>query len=293
MLRDLLRPRPGRERRPAGLEERGRRPLRRDLESRLHAVRALGRRQDDAAAEALGRHRHGSRARGRRHAGRAFELRHRPVQEPDRGRGRRDAPEKDDEPIVAGHRGPHPRLFLPDRGRRDPGQRRPRLRAPPHHSPRDPPRLQARPGKALLPPARAGARAGNGPGVSGTREGRRSRRARAAPGRGALRRDARERHGAPRDRDQENERQDDRRRNGLQALRHLRIPGRSHGGYRARARAQGRPGRFRAGDGGPARAGARRQPFRRGHARHRHARRRKRIHGLRPSRGRRHGSSRS
>ena len=65
--------------RPARLEGRGRRPLRRDLESRLHAVRARGRRHADAAAEALGRHRHGPRAHGRRDAGRAFELRHRPV----------------------------------------------------------------------------------------------------------------------------------------------------------------------------------------------------------------------
>ncbi len=42
---------------------------------------------DDAPAEALGRHRHGTRAHGRGDAGRALELRHRPVQGPDRGSG--------------------------------------------------------------------------------------------------------------------------------------------------------------------------------------------------------------
>ena len=69
-------------------------------------------------------------------------------------------------PSLARDRRPHPRLFLPDRGRRDPRQRRPRLRAAPHHPPRDPPRLPARPGKALLPPARAGARGGDGRGLT-------------------------------------------------------------------------------------------------------------------------------
>ena len=49
-------------------------------------------------------------------------------------------------------------------------------------------------------------------------EGRRPRRARAEAGRGALRGDARERHGAARGGDREDERQDDRRRDGLQAL---------------------------------------------------------------------------
>ena len=77
-------------RRPAGLAGRGRRPLGRDLEPGVHAVRPLGRRQADAAAEALGRYRHGPRAHRGRDAGRALELRDRSVPEPDpRGGGAR------------------------------------------------------------------------------------------------------------------------------------------------------------------------------------------------------------
>ena len=64
--RDLLRPRRGSARRPAGLGGRGGRPLRRDLEPRLHAVRARRRRQHAAAAASLGGHRHGARAHLRR-----------------------------------------------------------------------------------------------------------------------------------------------------------------------------------------------------------------------------------
>ena len=85
--RDLLRPRPRHRGRTAGLAGRGRRPLRRDLEPGVHAVRPLGRRHDDAAAEAIGGHRHGSRAHRRRDAGRAQQLRDRSLPTPDRGRG--------------------------------------------------------------------------------------------------------------------------------------------------------------------------------------------------------------
>ena len=42
---------------------------------------------------------------------------------------------------------------FPDRRRRDSRQRRPRLRAAPHHAPRDPPRLQARAEAAVLSPS--------------------------------------------------------------------------------------------------------------------------------------------
>ncbi len=62
---------------PPGSARCGRRSLHRDLESRLHAVRSLGGRQAHATAEALGRYRHGTRARRGRHARRAFELRDR------------------------------------------------------------------------------------------------------------------------------------------------------------------------------------------------------------------------
>ena len=75
---------PGHPGRSAGLIGGGRRSLRRDLEPRVHAVRPRGRRHADAAAEAVGRYRHGARARRRDHAGRAQQLRDRPVREPDR-----------------------------------------------------------------------------------------------------------------------------------------------------------------------------------------------------------------
>ena len=65
--------------------------------------------------------------------------------------------------------------------------------------------------------------------------------ARAQQGRRALRRDARERHAVARRRIRDAEgRQDHRRRDGLQALRHLRLPGRPHRRHRARTRARDR-----------------------------------------------------
>ena len=92
---DLLRPRPARAGRPARLARAGRRPLHRDLEPRVHAVRPRCEGDDDAAAEALRRHRHGPRAPRRGAAARALELRDRPVPGPDprrRARNRRDGP---------------------------------------------------------------------------------------------------------------------------------------------------------------------------------------------------------
>ena len=80
LQRDFLRSRPGRTRRPARFAGRGGRPLRGDLESRLHAVRSVGGRRAGAASQALGRHGDGSRARRRGHAGRAQQLRHRSLQ---------------------------------------------------------------------------------------------------------------------------------------------------------------------------------------------------------------------
>ena len=98
VLGDLLRPRRPHSRRPARLARRRRRPLHRDLEPRVHAIRdAAGRRADQSAAP-LDRHRHGPRAHRRGAAGRARQLRHRPFPRPD------------------------PRQRRPDRGR--PGRRR-------------------------------------------------------------------------------------------------------------------------------------------------------------------------
>ena len=58
---------------------RGSRSRDRDLEQRVHGVRAQRRRHADAAAGAVDRHRHGPRAHHGGAAGQGFELRHRPV----------------------------------------------------------------------------------------------------------------------------------------------------------------------------------------------------------------------
>ena len=62
VLGDLLRPRRRDSRRPARLARRRRRPLHRDLEPRLHAVRAGLEGRAHQPAEAGGRYRHGARA---------------------------------------------------------------------------------------------------------------------------------------------------------------------------------------------------------------------------------------
>ena len=71
------------------------RSLRRDLEQRVHGVRPAAGRHAEPAAGAVDRHRHGPRARHRRAAGEALELRHRPVHAParrDRRTRRNDPP---------------------------------------------------------------------------------------------------------------------------------------------------------------------------------------------------------
>ena len=90
VLGDLLRPRRGHSRRAAGQPRPGRRPLHRDLEPGLHAVRAGDPRRAGRPAQALDRYRHGAGAHRRRPAGQAQQLRHRPVPRPDRGGGARD-----------------------------------------------------------------------------------------------------------------------------------------------------------------------------------------------------------
>ncbi len=253
MQRDLLRPWADDRRRPPGLSRRGRRPLRRDLEPGLHAVRARRGRHDDAAAQTLGRYRHGARAHRRGHAGSAFQLRHRPVQEPDpcRRQARRDLGA--DLELAARDRRSHPRQHVPHRRRRAALQRRPRLRAAPDHPPRHPSRLQARHPGAVLLQAGHRARAGDGGGVPRTHARPRAGRARAEAGGGALRGNPRQRHGAARERDpQSARREDDRRRHRLQALRYLRLSRRPDGRHRTRARAQHRSGTLRCGHGGTA-----------------------------------------
>ena len=80
---------PERPRRPARQPGRGRRPVHRDLEPRLHAVRAGGQGHPRAAAPALDRHRHGPGADRRRPPGLPRQLRHRPLPGADRRLARR------------------------------------------------------------------------------------------------------------------------------------------------------------------------------------------------------------
>ena len=114
------------------------RSLARDLEPRLHAVRPRRGGHAEPAARAVRRHRHGAGARHVRRAGQAHQLRHRPL--PAAHPGHR---EKGGRPLR--HRRGRGRLAarggrppagddLPDRRRRDAGQRRPRLRAAQDHA---------------------------------------------------------------------------------------------------------------------------------------------------------------
>ena len=64
--------------------------------------------------------------------------------------------------FTEGRRRPYPLLRLPHRRRRDPVQRRPRLRPAPHRSPCLPSRQQAGRQRQLLPPYRRRTRCGNG-----------------------------------------------------------------------------------------------------------------------------------
>ena len=244
--RNLLRPRRAHPGRTAGLARRRRRPLGGDLEPGVHAVRPLGRRQAHAAAEAVRGHRRRSRARVGGDAGRHQQLRHRHLRR-SHPRGREVVRHhRAHEPEPARDRGSHPRLQLPHRRRRGAVERRPRLRAAPHRAPRHAPRPQVRQEPDVL--QRAGAHAGQGDGRGVSRAGRRNRRAcatccsRKANSSRARSRPAwsfstrPSRSSAP---------QDHRRRDGLQALRHLRLPRRSHQRHRARARAGHRQRRLR------------------------------------------------
>ena len=79
---------------PPGIAGRGRRPVRRDLEPGVHAVRGRPARHARAAAAALDRYRHGAGAACRDPAGQARQLRHRHVPRADPGerRGNRAGP---------------------------------------------------------------------------------------------------------------------------------------------------------------------------------------------------------
>ncbi len=167
VLRDLLRPRAGGAGRPAGQPRRGRRPLHRDLEPGVHAVRADRAGAAGAAAQALDRHRHGARAHHRGAPGPARQLRHRPVPPDHRGeRGAdRHARDRRAPALAQGDRRSPARLLVPDRRRRHAIERWARLRAAPDHAARDAPRPHAgRQGAADVAPG-AGAGRRDGPGV--------------------------------------------------------------------------------------------------------------------------------
>ena len=74
VLGNLLRPRRQDSRRAARLARRRGRPLHRDLESRVHAVRAAAGRAAHRPAAAVDRHRHGARAHRRGAAGHPRQL---------------------------------------------------------------------------------------------------------------------------------------------------------------------------------------------------------------------------
>jgi hypothetical protein len=126
-----------------------------------------------AAARALRGHRHGPGAPGRHPAARAQQLRNRPFDALIKAAARETGVHRPGQQEPARDCRPHPRHRVPGQRRRDPVQRRPRLRAAPHRAPRHPPRLQAGQEDAVLPQAggRPGAHDGRRlpqPGRAGT-----------------------------------------------------------------------------------------------------------------------------
>ena len=140
--RNLLRPRRPHPRRPARQPGRGRRPLHRNLEPGVHAVRGRAARHARAAAAPLDRHRHGAGARRRHPARQARQLRHRHFARADPGqrRGHRAGPRRPVQDQPPRHRRPSAQHVVPDGRRRAAVERGPRLRPPPHHAPRHAPR---------------------------------------------------------------------------------------------------------------------------------------------------------
>ena len=261
VLRDLLRPRPVHPRRPARLARRGRRPVRRDLEPGVHAVRGRPARHARRAAAALDRHRHGAGALRRDPAGQARQLRHRhlPRADPGQRRGHRPGPGRPVPGQPPRGRRPSAQRGVPDRRRRAAVERRPRLRAAPDHAPRDAPRAHDGRARAADVPAGAGAGAPDGRRLPGTGARRGADRRDAAAGGDAVPPDAGARP-APAHRGDRTARRPPAaaRRGGVPAVRHLRLPARPDAGRAARAGARGGPRRLRGGDGGAARPRPRR-----------------------------------
>ena len=167
VLGDLLRPRARGAGRAAGQPRRGRRPLHRDLEPGVHAVRADRARPARAAAQALDRYRHGPRAHRRGAPGAARQLRHRsvPPHHPGERGADRHARGRPAPPLAQGDRRSPARLLVPDRRRRHALERGARLRAAPDHAPRHAPRPYAGRARAADVAPRAGAGRRDGPGL--------------------------------------------------------------------------------------------------------------------------------
>ncbi len=195
------------------------------------------------AARALRGHRHGPGAPGRHPAARAQQLRDRHLCSADQGRRARDRLHRSGQPLAEGDRRPHPRHRLPGERRRDPEQRRPRLRAAPHHPPRDSPRLQAGQEDAVFP--QAGGRSGeaHGRGLPQSGFARAAHHRRAQDRRRALLRNAGHRHGDS-GRRPGGWRAAVAGRRGLQAARHLWLPARPVGRRVPRAWPVGGRSRF-------------------------------------------------
>ena len=261
LLGALPRPRRGLRRRRRAPRRRHR-PLPRVLEPRLHDLRPRRGRRPDRAADAQHRHRHGPRPDGGDPPGRPLGLRDRP--DPAAGRPRRGALRpllrrgRRGHPGDADRRRPLARRRLPDRRRRRPLERGPRLHPAPDHAAGDPAGPHARPRGALAGPLRRADDRDHGRRLPGA--GRRARDDRPLGRRrgGELRPHAGARHRAARAAGRRGEGGGDlldRRRRRLQAARHLRLPLRPDQGAARRAGPLGRRPRLRGADGGAARSG--------------------------------------
>ena len=213
---------------PPGSAECGGRSLHRDLESRVHAVRPANewrwRGRADAAAHAVRRHRAWDSSGWPRCCStciRNYEIDL--FQDLIRAAVRETGATDLAIPVAARHRRSHPRVLVPDRRRRHSVERGPRLRAAADHPARDPARLPARAEAAVLPQAGRRSRPHDGRRLSRVAPRRQARRAGAEAGGGALRRDDRERHEDARRRRSRGGKQDARRRDGIHALRHVRL----------------------------------------------------------------------
>ena len=163
LLGDLLRPRPRDPRRPAGQPRRGRRPVRRDLEPRLHAVRAARGRHAatplprPSIDTGMGLERIGAVLQGK-HDNYDTDLMRALIEASANATdGDPDGPGPHPPP---GDRRPPALDLVPDRRRRPALERGPRLRAAPDHAPRHAPRAPARrAGPGDVPPGPGAGRA--------------------------------------------------------------------------------------------------------------------------------------